>query len=212
MLACRYSLHYFGLEETKCYSTAKKKVPFFLIGCIIQAANTSWETQRDRERENKNLNMWQKKNNFLHFLKFYTHTRTLTHVKILYNALIMISSRTDRTLEETVFWDQGALMQRGGVTAGMEQMKWVFSLKLPAAGFLLLLPAKMSQLLLCCVRNRFRWAVMPLVVVAWCYGVRPHFVNTWDSLSLECDTQPSPSDAGTGSSSPAALQKISGAR
>lgn len=106
MLACRYSLHYFGLEETKCYSTAKKKVPFFLIGCIIQAANTSWETQRDRERENKNLNMWQKKNNFLHFLKFYTHTRTLTHMKILYNALIMISSRTDRTLEETVFWDQ----------------------------------------------------------------------------------------------------------
>ena len=44
------------------------------------------------------------------------------------------------------------------------------------------------------------------------YGVCPHFVYTWGSLSLECDTQPSPSDAGTGSSSPATLQKISGDR
>lgn len=126
----------------------------------------------------------------------------------------MISSKTDRILEETVFWDQGALMHRGGVTAGMEQMKMSFLSKVTSCRFSPVTASKDVTEAAFVLRLQQVWVGRD--ATGGCrlvfYGVRPHFVNTWDSLSLECDTQPSPSDAGTGSSSPAALQKISGAR
>lgn len=55
MLACRYSLHYFALEETNVavQQNFEKVTFFFLICCIIHAANTQRETERERERRKK---------------------------------------------------------------------------------------------------------------------------------------------------------------
>lgn len=211
----------------KCCSTAKLwKSDIFFSYLLHNSCCKHTKRDRERKREKKKVNVWQKKEQYpirwtvdhvksKFFLNLtITRARRLTHAKIPYNVLIMVSSRTGKTLDETVWRDKSALTHCGGVTAenGTDQMS--FLSKVTSCRFS---PAYCQQR---CQRSCIWGAFATGLGGSWChwclslgiYGVCPHFVYTWDSLSLECDTQPSPRDAGTGSSSPATLQKISGNR